>query len=143
MRDDGCGSGAGGASLLLRLSVDGMLCIFQPFIDSKYLPIPSSFTQQMLIELLLSARPTLLGAWDAAVSETWSPAPLRSFEKHFFLFEAFVSISSDSLYNPVSPMRASLLFPFDGWARGGREGFSNLLKGKLDRTSIRSCLVLC
>lgn len=50
-----------------------------------------SFTQ-MLIELLLCAGPTLLGAWDAAVSEMWYPALLRSFEKQFVLSKALVSI---------------------------------------------------
>lgn len=67
----------------------------------------------------------------------WSPALLRSFEKHFVLSKALASISSAARYSLVSPTRASLLFPSDGWTRGGREGLSNLLKGKLDRTSIQ------
>ena len=48
-----------GVSLLHRLRVDGMMCGSLPFMDSwLHLPIPS-FTQQMFIELLLCARPTL------------------------------------------------------------------------------------
>lgn len=78
----------------------------------------------------------MLGARDATVNnDTWSPASLRSFGQHFVLSKALVRISVEPCYNPVSPMRALMPFPFAGWASRGRDGFSNLLKEKRDRTS--------
>lgn len=60
---------------------------------------------------------TVLVACDVAVNEMWSLTSLRSPGQHFVVSKKLVRILSNPCYNPVSPMRALLLLPFDGWGK--------------------------